>query len=575
MKKIFVLLMLCIATTPMFAQTNIGIDYYLLGEYQKARSYFESQLSANPAQSYFYLGEIAFAEGDMARAAEFYDKCAAADPTNALCAIGQAKLKLKSDPKAAEAAFDAVLRNDKKNIDLIVAIGRAYLANGMTDKAMARVAAAKKIDNKAPQIYILEGDIIAAGGDAANIGEAAGKYEMAVYFDPDYRLGSMKIAQIYESGNAVVVIQNLKGVIAKYPDYMPAYEILSKVYTNTGYYPQAIELFKINPPTTPEDIERYARALYFSDNMEKEAQAVVTKGLREDPNNFVMSRYQLYLYSKAGNYNDGLPFAEKFFSLGDKSRYIYMDYTAYASLLKDAKRYNEAMAQFDHAINIEPDILERYKEAVEMASEINNYGKAADYYRVYIDKKILAAGEGYPDELYDISTLGNTYYNAGTTIAKNPELAAQLMKNSDLIKELLASDSGLNAELLANDLTYFTAAYSRYFLNKARPVFSTIIERSPDSYTGYRFKARTEYALNPDVKTSAAKDYYEKMVAIITAKEDISKPMITAMLEGYNYLVIYYYLTDNKSKAIEYANKVLELDPENVNAKAILEDLSK
>lgn len=580
MRKVFVLLMLCIAT-PMFAQTNVGIDYYLLGEYKKARSYFESQLSANPAQSYFYLGEIAFAEGDMARAEEYYNKCAAAEPGNVLCAIGQAKLKLKSDPKAGETALDAIARSNRNNLGIVLAVGRAFLDSGMTEKAMAKVADAKKINNKAPEIYILEGDILAAEGDGAKIGDVVAKYEMSIYFDPDYRLGVMKIAQVYESNNAGTVIESLKGIIAKYPDYKPAYEILSKVYTNTGHYTQAIEMFKVNPPTTPEDIERYARVLYFSNNFD-EAQKIVTQGLQENPNNFVMNRFQLYIYAKTKNYEEGLKLADKFFTLGEPSRYIYLDYTSSASLLKDAKRYDEAMAQYDRAIGVDPDNLERYKEAYEAAKEMNNYGKAADYYKAYMDKKILAEGPEYPGELGDLATLGQNYYSAGTMISRDPELAAQLMKNSALIGELIASDSGLNAESLANDEVYFTTNYSKYYLKKANSVFSTLMERVPDSYIGYRFKALTEHALylnqNPDAKTSAtAVGYYEKMIEVITSKaeEDITRSMSNAMVEAYGYLAIHNYLSDNTTKAIEFSKKVLGLDPENANAKAIIEALSK
>lgn len=576
MRKLLILLAVCIAT-PIFAQTNIGIDYYLLGEYGNARKYFESKLSSNAAEANFYLGEIAFAEGDMAKAAEFYNKCTAADPGNPLCLIAQAKMKLKSDPKAAEAALEAVAKANKNNLDIALTIGRAYLDNNMKDKAMSKVADARKINSKAPEVYILEGDIVAAGEDASKIGDAAGKYEMSNYFDPNYRLGYMKTAQVYETNNPGLAIEKLKAVIEKYPDYTPAYGLLAKIHTQRGFYPSAIEIYKAHSPSTPDDIERYARALYFTDNFD-EAQIMVTKGLQADPNNFILNRYQLYIYAKTGNYTQGIKLAENFFSLAESSRYIPMDYTAYATLLKDAKRYDEAIAQFNQAIKIDPDTPERYKEASEMAKEIKNLGMAADYYKTYIDKKTQAAGAGYPDELLDINTLGSNYYTAGTSISKNPELAAGLMKNSVLIGELLASGNGFNADSLASSLEYFTASYSKYYLKKASATFSTIIERAPESYIGYRFKALSEHALNPDVKnSSAAKGYYEKMVEVITAKDDwrTTPSMQRMALEGYNYLAYYYYLTGDAPQAIQYANKVLELDPENSNAKAILADLNK
>lgn len=214
-----------------------------------------------------------------------------------------------------------------------------------------------------------------------------------------------------------------------------------------------------------------------------------------------------------------------------------------------------------------------------MAKEIENFGMAADYYKAYMEKKAAAAdGAGYSDELVDINILGYDYFTAGTTIAKNPVLAGELMKNNALIKELLASGNGFNADSLANNLEYFTASYSKYYLSKASATFSTLMQRAPESYSGYRFKALSENALNPDMQSNTAtRDNYEKMIEVITAKEgwETSSSMQRMLLEGYGYLLIYYYKTDDTSKAIQYAHKVLEIDPENSNAKAILEALSK
>ena len=580
--KLFTILVLL--STALAAQTNIGSSYYYLNDYQKAKQYFENELSKNPnyANAYYYLGEIAFSEGNAEKAKDYYNKGLSIDPQNKYNQIGLAKLGLKINTKEAESTFASILKKDKKDVSTILAVGRAYLDNGMLKGAEKQVAEARKVNEKNPEIYILEGDIILNGEEnVKKYGNAAGKYEMANYFDPDYALAYVKTAKIYENINSKLAIEKLQTIIEKQPNYSIAYSYLGKIYTQNGFYPQAIEAYNtyISYGTyTVDDIERYARALYFS-NSYTDAENMVEKGLQENPDHFVLNRYKMYIAAKQNNTDKGLSIAQKFFSLREQpSGYIAQDYAIYAAILNNAQQYSKAILQYNQAIELEPDRLETYTEAAAMTREKKDYVQTATYLQQQMHKKAeLAEDASYADNVVDINALGYDYYMAGVAISKNQQPVEDfgLMKKGSIIKELLTANKSLNEDSLTSNIDYFAKAYSTYYLNKAEVLFDTLIQRLSNAYSGYRLKALTKHALNSNAEDGVAQPYYEKVVEIITGKDDITAAEARVLIEAYSYLGYFYYMNSDEPNTILYWNKVLELDPDNKNAKLILEDLNK
>ncbi len=584
MKKVFIISVLFFLVGNLIAQMNTGIDYFLLGDYDKAQGYIGEQLANDPATANFYLGEIAFKQGDLQGAQAFYNKGLAAAPDNALNQVGLAKVQLKTNEKVAETTFSAIQRKHKKDVGVVLAIGRAYLDNNLLDKAQEKVEEAKKINKTAPEIYILEGDVLAsAGSSEKKLGEAGGKYEMSIYFNPEFCLGYVKVAQVYEHINSALAIEKLKAVVEKYPDYIVAYDYLGRLYTQNGFYPQAIDMYKVyfnlSDFYTVDDIEKYSRALYFTDNFAA-AEEMVNKGLQKSPEHFVLNRYLMYIKAKTKDVVNGEEVARNFFSLRngkDTVSYIPQDYTMYAMILKNDKRYDEALDLYEKAIDMEPYKLERYTEAADLAKEKKDFGRSAGFYQRFMDKKAeLHAGDDFQDDLVDINTLGYYYYSAGATIGKNPQVAEGLMKDEALVHKLQVANPGSEKDSLQTNVNYFSKFYSLYSLHKADSVFDILIARAPESYSGYRLKALTQHAINPDTQIGLAKPYYEKTVEVITERgDDLTTSSKSVLLEAYNYLGYYYYMNDDKPNTIVYWNKVLEIDPDNKNAKLILEDVNK
>jgi tetratricopeptide (TPR) repeat protein len=97
-------------------------------------------------------------------------------------------------------------------------------------------------------------------------------------------------------------------------------------------------------------------------------------------------------------------------------------------------------------------------------------------------------------------------------------------------------------------------------LKKADIAFANVIEASPTTQDAYLFKARTNSLLENDAETIK---YYEEYLRVVNEKgtEEFTKNK-TKVIESYNGIGAAYANTD-KTKAKEYFNKTIALDPTN------------
>ena len=96
--KLFFSLFLAAGSFTAFAASYTdGIEYFKAGQPDRAKILLERTLDdagTNKAESYYYLGEIAFVNKDYTAAAEYYKKGLEADPLFAYNLVGQGKLAL-------------------------------------------------------------------------------------------------------------------------------------------------------------------------------------------------------------------------------------------------------------------------------------------------------------------------------------------------------------------------------------------------------------------------------------------------------------------------------------------------
>jgi len=545
MKYLFSSLLSFVICISAFAQNNRGVDYFSLGEMKLAKDVFEKSVRQTPDESYYYLGEIALKAGNTAEARANYDKGVASNPEAAYSAIGLAKLELKSNSKEADKALKDIIKKNKKNVPVLLEAAKAYFENGMQEDGEKALSEARKADKKSPLIYIFEGDMLEK---QAKAGDAAAQYDQAINFDPNCVLAYIKGAKVYESINPATATSMLKKALEINPSYAIANKYLAELSYHTGFYSQAIDSYKAyfaGGDYTIDDLTRYAAALYFTDDYSG-ALTAIKDGLAKEPNHRVLNRLLMYTNSKLKNYDEALAAGDKFFGLplgNDTIKFLVEDYTTYADVLKEKGEIDRAITEYQKAIELDPTKITIYKD---IASSLSREGKpveAGDLYQKYIDLK-----KGEDIESSDYLQMGSYYYRAAGAAAK-------------------ATDEAEKAKLPE-------------YVSKADASFAKVIELAPESYQGYYWRANANTLLDPDLSKGLANPYYEKMIEIITT--DGNGQNQAQLTEGYRYLAIYHLYqfdankkADDKAKAKEFAEKVLEINPEDGTAKQIVEYVSQ
>lgn len=90
----------------------------------------------------------------------------------------------------------------------------------MKPEAQDALDNAKKYNINDPAIYLYEGDLLISQDKP---GDAAGRYEQAIHFDPSCKEAYLKYANVYQGVQPALSIEMLQKVITNYPDYLPAY----------------------------------------------------------------------------------------------------------------------------------------------------------------------------------------------------------------------------------------------------------------------------------------------------------------------------------------------------------------
>lgn len=446
--------------------------------------------------------------------------------------VDNVKSLIKTNPvQASEAAGELLKGKNKKNIELVVSVARAYLDAGKLAEAETYMEIAKKADNKDAAVSVLEGDIALAKKD---VGYACQLYEQAIYFNPNCKLAYLKYAQAYKSASPSQAIEKLQQLKTIAPDYLEADKELAEVYYANNRFGKAAETyakFIDTPIATEDDILKYAFALFLNHDFEKSLQ-VAQKGLQKNERHAAFNRLAMYNYTDMKRFEDAERAANAFFNASDKADYSYLDYRYYGALLSALKKYDQAIIEYGKAIekdNTQTDIWREISDAYEQKGD---YAQAIATYRKYYDS--LTQDKKTPESLFQ---LGRLYYGEGTsadTLAVQP---------ADRKAALQAADS----------------------------VFALVAQQAPESYLGELWRARTNSAMDPETTQGLAKPFYEKVTEMLLAKNE--PKYNSALIECYSYLGYYYLLKSDYPTSKEFWNKILAIDPNNATAKKALDGI--
>ncbi|MDR2475017.1 MAG: hypothetical protein LBD45_04085, partial [Bacteroidales bacterium] len=490
-------------------------------------------------------------------AAICFDKGVEVAPEYPFAYIGQGLVALKTDKKAAENLFSKATKLDKKSARIQVDIAMAYAKNDLYDEANTQIEKARKIDKKNPYIYVAEGNIIMQKNDPSKAGEAASKYDNAIYFDPNCKVAYIKGAKIYRVINIGLSLELLQKVLALDSEYTPAYLELGETYYANKLYSKSVEAYKHYveaPGVTEEYFNKYASVLVVAKDF-PQVLIQANQALAKNPKNAHMLRLKMYSQYELEDFSGALETARQFFNTAKTEELAWQDYRYYALILKENKLTSEAIVALNKAEETVTDQPEIYKELIAAYEAQNDFKNVIPNYRKY-----FAIAPEY--SLSDLLSYGRAYYWYAVSI---PEAEP----NAPKTPELLAAEK----EKTDN-------------IGKADSLFTEVTNKAPQLFQGYWWRARANSLLDPTSQQGLAKPYYEQT---LQKMEEAGSTAASVLIEANKYLAYYYYLkfveadaakqktdvAENKAKSIPYWEKVLELDPADEGAIAALKVLKK
>ena len=524
-----------------------GVEYFQAGQEENAEIVLLQTLdeaATDKAEAYYYLGWIELNKGNLDKASEYFELGVKANPEYAYNYVGKGAVALKKgNVDAAKDFFKEAEKINKKDAKIRVDIARAYYNadkvkyNKQWNDALKD---AKKKDKKESAIYIFEGDVFA---DEQKYGDSAGYYEMAITFDAERPIAYVKYANTYFRINPTVAIQKLEEIVAKNPNSALAQRELAEKYYENNHWTKAAEQYKNvidNPNHFASDDERYVVLLYFGKNYQESLSRAQAQ-LQKTPTSFLMKRMVFLNQAALEQYAEAEKSAIDFFGSASADNLLSSnDYTTYGDVLKKLGKEEEALGEYEKAVEINPDKVELLKDlssaystaataTTDSVKAANYHLKSAELYKKFIDKGDYSTN--------DLFVLAGRYQNVIAT-ALNDTLKSKAFE-------------------------------------KANKVIDEVLERVPDDYRIAQRKARIAltYEGNDRSKGLAVAPYNQMMEILNNDTTIDESKKKEAFMEAYMYIAAHYLAIKDSATAKSYYLKYLELDPTNEALKKYIENM--
>lgn len=448
--------------------------------------------------------------------------------------IETARSLVKNKPADYDKQIKAYMKANKKNAENLVAIGRVLFEEGDTAQAseFANQALSIKKYSYAPA-YILLGDI---ASKMDNGGLAASNYEQAIFADPKNPEPYRKYAIVYSRISPEGATQKLEELRQERPDF-PVDALIGNINYNVQRYSTAIEAYGRVPLDKLDRIDyiNYARALQLGRKYE-ESQRVVEAGLAKEPLNGTLNRFAMMNCNDMSKFPEAIKYAEVLFTKVDKDsvKLKDIDYQNYGKALHGNGQYEEAIAKFNEALAqpAEDNTLhaDLYKSISDSYKSMKDFPKAIESYKQFLD----ANKEADATDWAGLGILQNSY--------------ARTLEGEAKIEALKEADQ----------------------------IYASLTEKFADAeeYALWQ-RGRINAQIDGDLSKGLAKPYFERLVELVKAHETIDDTDKGRLFDAYSFLMRFYVKQKSHKTAYEYAKKLLELQPEDVEIQKVVEALAK
>jgi cytochrome c-type biogenesis protein CcmH/NrfG len=515
-------------------------------QYEKAKTILKSSLQSKPSngKAAFLLGNIYLTQNIADSAKIYFDKGIAASEGAKLNYIGLGQIELdKGNVAGAQTNFATATKDiKKKETEELVYVARAYMNADKPDykNAITILTKAKIANPNDAQVQLALGD--AYYGDK-NQNEAYIAYRNAFQNDGSLIRAKMQQGVLLKGARAFSeAVKAYDNVIATNANYGPVYRELAETYylwgnnepkKYTEYIQKALGYYEKYMSLTDYSLTSRMRHADFlilaKDYKALEAEADKMKQL--DKVNPRILRYLGYSAYENGNPDVAITSLQDFIS-NPANKVIARDYM-YLGLAKIKKSAGPEGQTGDAALFSAgvADIKKSVEMEITMTNELSEIGKKLFAQKLYKDAA----------SIFEIAI-------------SNPE-----SKNfNDDILYYAISVHTVNKNLDA-------AKRDNPSLQKAIAGLDSVISKFPNYPDSYYYKARI-YSLLED-GASMVKSYEDYIKTLTTVGPDeLTKPANkNKVIEAYNTTGANYAET-NKTKAVEYFNKTLALDPANAYA---------
>ncbi len=439
------------------------------------------------------------------------------DYKEALKPITTALEASSTDPKVLKDLVKTYKKQFKKNPAAIVALGYSYF--GVKDYTTAIECAdlALKINNKFGDAYVLKGDVSSMQDDG---GAAAGWYQNAMTQDPKNPNGYLGYANVYRKRDP----QGAEAAINQLRQTNPEFPVdaeLGHLMFNADNMDKAYEYYaKSNRDKLNEG--RLAEYALVAGSVDKKAEAldIAKFGLSKFPSSKAFLRLAIINSVGTEKFDEAVNFAKKL--IAEEGESNSGDLIYYGQALAGLGQYDEAIAKFNKAIEVDAKNIMPYQHISETYAKMGDEDKAIEHSKKYLE------------------------LNPNAKISEYTKLAGIYMAKMK---------KGENAEEnYANAMSVYDGVAAKYPQLKSWSLYQKANET---------FKAEMdEQALN----------LYNEVVNALENKGDRDRDETNYLATAYrNGGYILWSTKGDTDAARPYFEKLLKLDPENSLAKKYFE----